>query len=114
MVRASVPDPVAPAITVPLPDGWTSAAGSGDVALTSTGPGNASARVTITPTDLDPAGAFVRYAADLRTRRPGGKGTVDFADRITFARLRRGEIHSDAAVCGRHPLKSPRFGAGGR
>lgn len=106
MVRATVGDPVAPAITVPLPDGWTSAAGTGDVALTSTGPSGLSARVTITPTDLDPGGAFLRYAADLRTRSPGANvtavpaqfcgyssqllsGTVagpralDFADRIT-------------------------------
>lgn len=106
MVRASVGDPVAPAITVALPDGWASAAGTGDVALTSTGPGGMSARVTITSTDLDPGGAFLRYAADLRTRQPGvkatvapaqfcgyssqvlsgtvpGPGSVDFADRIT-------------------------------
>ncbi|MGH3971065.1 MAG: hypothetical protein ACRDTV_23895 [Mycobacterium sp.] len=104
--RASVPDPVAPTITVPLPDGWTSAPGTGDVALTSTGPGGMSLRVTITPTDLDAAGAFLRYVADLRTRHPGvkvtvapapfcgyssqllsgtaaGPGPVDFTDRIT-------------------------------
>lgn len=106
MVRASVPDPVAPAITVPLPDGWNSSPGSGDVALTATGPGGMSARVAITPTDLDPGGAFLRYAADLRTANPGlnvtvapaqfcgyssqllsgtasGPGAVDLADRIT-------------------------------
>jgi len=102
--RASVPDPVAPVIVLPLPDGWVSAAGSGDVALTSTGPDGMSVRVAIAPTDLDPGGAFLRYTADLRTKRPGGKvsvtaaqfcgyssqvlsgtvpGAVDFADRIT-------------------------------
>ncbi|HWF27080.1 MAG TPA: hypothetical protein VG327_01655 [Mycobacterium sp.] len=64
-----------------------------------------SVKVTITPTDLDPGGAFLRYAADLRIAKPGAKvmvapaqfcgyssqllsGTVaglsgvDFADRI--------------------------------
>ena len=106
MTRASVPDPVAPTITVRLPDGWNSAPGTADVALTSTGPEGMSVRVTITPTDLDPGGAFLRYAADLRTAKPGvnvtvapaqfcgyssqllsgtvaGPSAVDFADRIT-------------------------------
>jgi hypothetical protein len=104
MTRASVQDPVAPAITVVLPVGWNSAPGTDDVALTSTGPEDMSVRVTITPTDLEPGGAFLRYAADLR--KPGvsvtvvpaqfcgyssqllsgtvaGPGAVDFADRIT-------------------------------
>ena len=102
MARASVPDPVAPVITVPLPDGSRTAPGAGDVALTSTGPDGMSARVTITPTDLDAGGAFLRYAAELRSRDPGvkvtvapaqfcgyssqlltGIGGVEFADRIT-------------------------------
>ena len=102
MARASVADPVAPAIVVPLPDGWNSVPGTAGVALTSTRPEGMSVRVTITPTDLDPGGAFLRYAADLR--KPGvtvtvapaqfcgyssqllsgtGPGAVDFADRIT-------------------------------
>lgn len=65
-----------------------------------------SVRVTIARTDLDPGGAFLRYASDVRTARPGVKVTVtaaqfcgyssqllsgtgggtaanDFADRIT-------------------------------
>jgi len=106
LTMASVSDPVAPKITVPLPDGWNSAPGTGDVALTSTGPDGMSVRVTITGTDLDPGGAFLRYATDLRTSKPGAKVTVaaaqfcgyssqllsgtgggppavDFADRIT-------------------------------
>ena len=106
MAVASVPDPVAPVITLPLPDGWKSARGSGDVALTAPGPAGMSVRVTITPTDLEAGGAFLRYAADLRTRWPGvavtvapaqfcgyssqllsgtvaGPGGVAFADRIT-------------------------------
>lgn len=76
MAIATVPDPVAPLITLPLPDGWTSARGSGDVALTAPGPAGMSVRVTITPTDLDAGGAFLRYAADLRTRWPGVAVTV--------------------------------------
>ncbi|WP_241519333.1 hypothetical protein [Mycobacterium paraense] len=106
MAVASVPDPVAPVITLPLPDGWNPARGSGDVALTAPGPAGMSVRVTITPTDLDAGGAFLRYAADLRARWPGvavsvapaefcgyssqllggtvaGPGGVAFADRIT-------------------------------
>ena len=106
LTMASVSDPVAPKITVPLPDGWNSAPGSGDVALTSTGPDGMSVRVTITPTDLDPGGAFLRYAAGLGGSKRdvkvtiaaaqfcgyssqllsgtvGGQGSIDFADRIT-------------------------------
>jgi hypothetical protein len=95
---------VAPVIVLPLPDGWNPARGAGDVALTATGPDGMAVRVTIAPTDLDPGGAFLRYTADLRTKKPGGKltvtaaqfcgyssqllsgtvpGAVDFADRIT-------------------------------
>jgi hypothetical protein len=99
---ASVPDPAAPRLTIALPEGWNPAAGTGDVALTSTGPGGISEKVSITPTDLDPGGAFLRYAADLRTRNPGvtvsvtpaqfcgyssqllsGAGAAAFADRVT-------------------------------
>lgn len=103
MTAASVSDPVAPKLTVPLPDGWNSAPGDGDVALTATGPDGLSAKVTIAPTDLEPGGAFLRYGADLRTATPGvqvsveaaqfcgyssqllsgGAGGVAFADRIT-------------------------------
>jgi len=102
LAMASVPDPVAPRIMFHLPDGWNSTRGTGEVALTSSGPDGMSVRVTITPTDLDPGGAFLRYAADLRTQNPGvrvsvapaqfcgyssqllgGSGAVEFADRIT-------------------------------
>ena len=79
MTKASVADPVAPVLTIPLPDGWSSAPGTGDVALTSTGPDGMSVRVTITRTDLDPGGAFLRYATDLRTAKPGVKVTVTAA-----------------------------------
>ncbi|WP_244268793.1 hypothetical protein [Mycobacterium parascrofulaceum] len=106
MTKASVADPAAPVLTVALPDGWPSTPGTGDVALTSAGPDGMSVRVTIARTDLDPGGAFLRYASDVRTARPGVKVTVtaaqfcgyssqllsgtgggtaanDFADRIT-------------------------------
>ena len=106
MTKASVADPAAPVLTVPLPDGWSAAPGTGDVALTSTGPDGMSVRVTIAHTDLDPGGAFLRYATDLRTANPGvtvtvtaaqfcgyssqllsgtdgGAGANEFADRIT-------------------------------
>lgn len=103
---AAVSDPVAPKITVPVPDGWSSEPGTGDVALNATGPSGMSAKVTITATDLEPGGAFLRYTADLGSsqrvieftvapaqfcgyssqlltgtfQRPGA---VDFADRVT-------------------------------
>lgn len=79
MTKASVADPVAPVLTVPLPDGWSSAPGTGDVALTSAGPDGMLVRVTIAGTDLDPGGAFLRYATGLRTANPGVKVTVTAA-----------------------------------
>ncbi|WP_231614222.1 hypothetical protein [Mycobacterium nebraskense] len=79
MTKASVADPVAPVLTLPLPDGWSSTPGTGDVALASAGPDGMSVRVTITRTNLDPGGAFLRYAAELRTARPGVKVTVTAA-----------------------------------
>ncbi|CDO87029.1 hypothetical protein [Mycobacterium triplex] len=79
MTPASVSDPVAPRLTVPLPEGWNSVPGSGDVALIATGPEGLSARVTITPTDLEAGGAFLRYGADLRTAKPGVQVSVDAA-----------------------------------
>jgi hypothetical protein len=79
MTKASVADPVAPVLTVPLPDGWASAPGAGDIALTSTGPDGMSVRVSIARTDLDPGGAFLRYATELGTAKPGVKVTVTAA-----------------------------------
>jgi hypothetical protein len=76
MTRASVADPVAPAITVALPAGWNSKPGVGDLALTSTGPGGMSVKVTIAQTGLDPGGSFLRYAVDLHSWKPGVKFTV--------------------------------------
>jgi hypothetical protein len=104
LAMASVSDPVAPRVMFHLPDGWNSARASGDLAMTATGPAGMSVRVTITPTELDAGGAFLRYVADLRTAKPGvrvtvaaaqfcgyssqllggtGPGAVEFADRIT-------------------------------
>jgi hypothetical protein len=76
MTVASVADPVAPRLTVPIPDGWNSVPGTGEVALTASGPGDLSIKVTIAPTDLDPGGAFLRYGAELRTSRQGVQDTV--------------------------------------
>jgi hypothetical protein len=126
MARASVADPVAPAIVVPLPNGWNSVSGTAGVALTSTGPEGMSVRVTIIPTDLDPGGAFLRYAADLR--KPGvivtvapaqfcgyssqllsGTGAVEFVDRITHiwtnTKTYLAVIHLES------PAGAPGFGA---
>jgi hypothetical protein len=104
---AAVPDPEAPRITISVPDGWTSSAGTGDIALAATGPDGMSATVTIAATELDPAGSFLRYTANLggSMRRlkfavtgaqfcgyssqrltgtlQGQPGAIDFADRIT-------------------------------
>ena len=73
---AGMPDQVAPRLTVSLPDGWSSVAGTGDRALTLTGPGGMSGAVIIAATDLDPGGAFLKYAVDMRDSRPGAKFTV--------------------------------------
>ena len=73
---AGVPDRVAPRLTVSLPDGWTSVAGTGDRALTLTGPDGMSGAVIIAATDLEPGGAFLKYAVDMRDSRAGVKFTV--------------------------------------
>jgi hypothetical protein len=97
MTTASVSDPVAPKITVPLPEGWASAPGTGDVALTSTGPDGQSVKVTITPTDLEPGGAFLRYGADLHTAKPGVQVTVTAAQFCGYSsQLLSGAADADA------------------
>jgi hypothetical protein len=106
LTMAAVSDPVAPRITVPVLDGWSSEPGTGDVALNATGSDGMSAKVTITATDLEPGGAFLRYTADLGSSQKVVEftvapaqfcgyssqlltgtfqraGAVDFADRIT-------------------------------
>ncbi|MDT5349304.1 MAG: hypothetical protein QOH91_2591 [Mycobacterium sp.] len=104
---ATVSDPAAPRITIDLPDGWNSVAGTGDTALTMTGPGGMSATVTIASTDLQPDSAFLRYTAAMGGARArlkfsvagapfcgyssqqltmtvqGPSGRIDYADRIT-------------------------------
>jgi hypothetical protein len=103
---AVVRDPEAPKITISVPDGWSSSAGTGDIALATTGPDGMSATVTIAATELDPGGSFLRYTADLGASMPrlkfavtgaqfcgyssqrlsgtlqGQPGAIDFADRI--------------------------------
>ncbi len=104
---AVVTDPEAPKITISVPDGWSSSAGTGDIALATTGPDGMSATVTIAATELDPGGSFLRYTANLGGSMPrlkfavtgaqfcgyssqrlsgtlqGQPGAIDFADRIT-------------------------------
>ncbi|MCB0937550.1 MAG: LpqN/LpqT family lipoprotein [Mycolicibacterium sp.] len=67
---AAVADPAAPRITVSLPDGWSSATGSGDVGAALSGPNAMVAQVSITPTSLDAAAAFSRYSDDVMARYP--------------------------------------------
>jgi hypothetical protein len=107
LAMARVSDPVAPKIMVHLPDGWNSVVGTGDTALTFSGPDGVSGTVTIAETALEPGGAFLKYAVDMRDSRPRVKftavaaqfcgyssqqlagtfqvpsGTFDFADRLT-------------------------------
>jgi len=65
---AAVADPLAPRITVAVPDGWSSAPGSGDVGARLAGPDGMVAEVTITRTPLDAAAAFTRYADDAMAK----------------------------------------------
>ena len=65
-VDATGAAPGSPTAIVAVPDGFTSAPGTGDTALTMTGPDGLTATVTITPTTLDAAAAFQQYA-DQRT-----------------------------------------------
>lgn len=104
---AAVADPAAPRITISVPDGWSTAPGDGDTALTLTGPHAMSATVTITATELEPESAFLRHTAGVGGTAPrlklsvtgapfcgfsseqltgtlqGPSGGIDFADRVT-------------------------------
>lgn len=104
---ATVSDPAAPRITISVPDGWNSAAGTGDTALTLTGPAGMTGSVKIAPTELPPDSAFMRYTAGVGGSMPrqkfsvtgaqfcgyssqrlsgtlrGPSGGIDFADRVT-------------------------------
>ncbi|EUA06754.1 putative lipoLpqN family protein [Mycobacterium xenopi 4042] len=102
---ATVSDPAAPKITINVPDGWTSTAGDGDVAMVLAGPDGMTGRVTIASTSLTPAAALAHYDAMARsaagaevtiTAAPfcgyssqqlagtyrGPSGAIAFADRI--------------------------------
>lgn len=65
-VDATGAAPGSPTAIVAVPDGFTSVPGTGDTAVTMTGPDGLTATVTITPTTLDAAAAFQQYA-DQRT-----------------------------------------------
>ena len=65
-VDATGAAPGSPTVIVAVPEGFTSAPGAGDTALTMTGPDGLTGTVTITPTTLDAAAAFQQYA-DQRT-----------------------------------------------
>lgn len=129
---ATVSDPAAPRITIIVPDEWRSAAGTGDTALTLTGPAGMSATVTIAPTELAPDSAFLRYTAgiggslarqkfsvhgapfcgyssqQLTGTLRGPSGGIDFADRITHIWTNTKQylvsIHLEA------PIDAPGFG----
>jgi hypothetical protein len=64
-VTAAIDDPVAPKITVALPDGWSTTKGKTDQGAVLDGPDGVSATVTIAKTKLDPAEAFEEYADDV-------------------------------------------------
>jgi hypothetical protein len=76
LTMARVSDPAAPKVMVILPDGWSSPVGTGDTALTLTGPDGMSGAVIIADTGLEPGGTFLKYAVDMRDSRPGVKFTV--------------------------------------
>lgn len=104
--QAVVSDPAAPRITISVPQGWQSTPGSGDIALTMSGPDTLAATVRITETPLTPESAFLQYTAavggtmqrrkfsvtgapfcgfssqQLTGTLQGANGGIDFADRI--------------------------------
>jgi len=67
-MTAEIDDPQAPRITVGVPDGWSIAAGSGDVGGRLDGPRGMWATVTIAQTQLDAAAAFRTYADDTMAK----------------------------------------------
>lgn len=105
--EATVSDPSAPRITITVPRGWTSTPGTGDTALTSSGPDTLTATVTIAATDLTPESAFLHHTSTVGGTMPrlkfsvtgspfcgyssqqltgtlqGPSGGIDFADRVT-------------------------------
>jgi hypothetical protein len=70
MITTAVSDPAAPQITVPVPPGWNSSPGSGDVGARMDGPDGMSATVTIAPSGLDPAAAFREYTDQVMSQSP--------------------------------------------
>jgi hypothetical protein len=80
LALARVSDSTAPKVFVFVPDDWSAAAGTGETALTLAGPDGMSGAVTIGETALEPGGAFLKYAADMRGSRPGVKFGVAAAE----------------------------------
>jgi hypothetical protein len=64
-MTALIDNPLAPRITVGVPDGWSITTGSGEVGGRLDGPGGMEATITIALTQLEPAAAFRKYADDL-------------------------------------------------
>jgi hypothetical protein len=117
-----------------LPHGWSSPVGTGDAALTLTGPDGMCGAVTIAATALEPGGAFLKYAVDMRDSRrgvkftvaaaqfcgytrqqltgtfPGPSGTFDFAERVTTSGPTRKSTWSRSNCRGRRarPDSMPR------
>lgn len=67
---ARTADPAAPVAIVVMPEGFTPSPGSGDVALTLTGPDGITGSVSITPTNPDPLASFSAYSDALTAKSP--------------------------------------------
>lgn len=132
-ITATVADPAAPRITIRVPEGWATESGTGNTALTMSGPRLMSATVGIAPTNPAPESVFLRYTAGLGGAMQRLKfvvtgaqfcgnsseiltGTlrsestrIDFADRITHIRTNNNcylvTIHIEA------PADTAEFGA---
>jgi len=69
-VSFSQPAPGIPLITIMIPETWTTAVAQNDPTMSMTGPDGLTGRLTVTPTDLDPAAAFEKYSDDVTAEAP--------------------------------------------
>jgi hypothetical protein len=60
-VVTAVDDPMAPRVTVGVPEGWSTSKGSGEVGVRMQGPDGMTAFVSVAATTLDPEAAFRDY-----------------------------------------------------